>query len=202
MCTFILILARKSPFTLEKGRGTDSSHTSWTKQTVRRWTGLRIAGCWPGTPDRHSAVWLVRRGGCFGGGLCHRFDREGPAQLLVENSNVIVALPDTLEASDELAADYLCKECATLFVDEAHHLAAQTWQRVRDRFAGKKVVQFTATPFTPVLPATGSVVQDFVWGLWEGLITAFVSCLLRTYWVRFTARRWIFRVDWTQRNPW
>jgi superfamily II DNA or RNA helicase len=69
------------------------------------------------------------------------------AQLLVANSNVIVTLPATLEACDGVAAEYLCNECAALFVDEAHHVAAQTWQRVRDRFIGKKVVQFTATPF-------------------------------------------------------
>ncbi len=69
------------------------------------------------------------------------------AELLIARANVIVALPDTLEASDDAAAQYICKECATLFVDEAHHIAADTWQRIRDRFAGKKVVQFTATPF-------------------------------------------------------
>jgi len=69
------------------------------------------------------------------------------AQLLIARANVIVALPDTLEASDDAAAQYIYKECTTLFVDEAHHIAADTWQRIRDRFTGKKVVQFTATPF-------------------------------------------------------
>ena len=34
-----------------------------------------------------------------------------------------------------------------LFVDEAHHVAARTWTQVRDEFATKPVVQFTATPF-------------------------------------------------------
>lgn len=69
------------------------------------------------------------------------------AKLLLAKSNVIVALSNTLEASDEAAYKYLCQECSTLFVDEAHHIKAKTWQRVRDQFDGKKVVQFTATPY-------------------------------------------------------
>lgn len=69
------------------------------------------------------------------------------AQLLVANANVIVALPDTLEASEGLAVQYLYRECTALFVDEAHHITAQTWHRVRDQFTGKMVIQFTATPF-------------------------------------------------------
>jgi len=69
------------------------------------------------------------------------------AKHLLANANVMVALPQTLEASDKGAAFYLCKECSTLFVDEAHHIKAQTWESVRDRFVGKQVVQFTATPF-------------------------------------------------------
>jgi superfamily II DNA or RNA helicase len=69
------------------------------------------------------------------------------AHDVVGESNVIVALPDTLEACDAAAAHYLFDQCSALFVDEAHHIAAQTWKRTRDRFVGKKVVQFTATPF-------------------------------------------------------
>ena len=69
------------------------------------------------------------------------------AEQLVSDSNVIVALPNTLEASDPSAATYLCKQCEELFVDEAHHVSAATWLKIRDRFVGKKVTQFTATPF-------------------------------------------------------
>jgi hypothetical protein len=41
----------------------------------------------------------------------------------------------------------LVDACSHLFVDEAHHLGAATWQQIQDEFAGKPVVQFTATPF-------------------------------------------------------
>ncbi|HEV7258539.1 MAG TPA: DEAD/DEAH box helicase family protein [Bosea sp. (in: a-proteobacteria)] len=35
----------------------------------------------------------------------------------------------------------------TLFVDEAHHVAADTWSAFRKHFKNHRVVQFTATPF-------------------------------------------------------
>lgn len=37
--------------------------------------------------------------------------------------------------------------CSHLFVDEAHHVRAPTWERIRTAFTGKGVLQFTATPF-------------------------------------------------------
>ena len=35
----------------------------------------------------------------------------------------------------------------TLFVDEAHHVAARTWSEFREHFDDRRVMQFTATPF-------------------------------------------------------
>lgn len=35
----------------------------------------------------------------------------------------------------------------SLFVDEAHHIPSETWSEFRSHFAGKRIVQFTATPF-------------------------------------------------------
>lgn len=69
------------------------------------------------------------------------------AQELLEKSNVIVTLPNTLEASHAEAAKLLCDGCSDLFVDEAHHISAPTWKKVKDRFRNNRVVQFTATPF-------------------------------------------------------
>ncbi len=71
------------------------------------------------------------------------------AKALIENSNVIVTLPNTLEASDEEAVALLADKCSDLILDEAHHVTASTWQRVRARFAKKRILQFTATPFSP-----------------------------------------------------
>lgn len=69
------------------------------------------------------------------------------ARQLLSESNVIVALPNTLEASNASAVEYLCDQCEELFVDEAHHVSATMWRKVTNRFVDKKIVQFTATPF-------------------------------------------------------
>lgn len=71
----------------------------------------------------------------------------GEAENLLKNANIIVALPNSLEASDRDAIAALAAGCSHLFVDEAHHITARTWRSVRDRFSGGKVIQFTATPF-------------------------------------------------------
>jgi superfamily II DNA or RNA helicase len=37
--------------------------------------------------------------------------------------------------------------CPFLFIDEAHHVAAATWQRLKKKFEKQYILQFTATPF-------------------------------------------------------
>jgi len=84
------------------------------------------------------------------------------ATQIVNESNVIIALPNTLEASNPEASRVLCDSCSMLFIDEAHHLGAATWQKVRDRFLQKKVVQFTATPFrNDRKPIGGKVIFNY-----------------------------------------
>lgn len=69
------------------------------------------------------------------------------AETLLLHSNVIIATASVLNASDDEAVDKLCAGITDLFVDEAHHVSASSWTKIRDRFEGKRVVQFTATPF-------------------------------------------------------
>lgn len=69
------------------------------------------------------------------------------AEALLLHSNVIVATASVLNASDDEAVDRLCAGITDLFIDEAHHVSASTWTKIRDRFEGKRIVQFTATPF-------------------------------------------------------
>jgi superfamily II DNA or RNA helicase len=65
----------------------------------------------------------------------------------VDLSDVIVATPNSLNACSEEARSYLVAASSAVFFDEAHHVRAQTWSVIRDRFAGRPIVQFTATPF-------------------------------------------------------
>ena len=69
------------------------------------------------------------------------------AKEIIEKSNVVVTLPDTLSASDPEGVKYLLDHCTDLFVDEAHHITAPKWSAIRDKFGGSRIAQFTATPF-------------------------------------------------------
>jgi superfamily II DNA or RNA helicase len=63
-------------------------------------------------------------------------------------ANVIVATPNVLQREEgSEKVDVLCGNCSHLFVDEAHHVSAKSWAAIRDRFLGRPVIQFTATPF-------------------------------------------------------
>ena len=81
------------------------------------------------------------------GRVQHGFAQQENAAAFAEACNVIVATPQSLGASDPEALATLLQACSHLFVDEAHHVAARSWSDTRDAFAGKEIVQFTATPF-------------------------------------------------------
>ncbi|MFD1545027.1 DEAD/DEAH box helicase [Nonomuraea guangzhouensis] len=69
------------------------------------------------------------------------------ARRFAEHCNVIVATTSVLQHFSPQARDALMDACSHMFIDEAHHVAAPTWRHIRDQFAGKHIVQFTATPF-------------------------------------------------------
>jgi superfamily II DNA or RNA helicase len=66
---------------------------------------------------------------------------------LIGSCNVVVSTASAFSGCTEVARDRLIELCDTLYIDEAHHVAARTWKSVAELFAGKAVVQFTATPF-------------------------------------------------------
>ena len=66
---------------------------------------------------------------------------------LTSNINVIIATPHILRVIDEVLRNDLFMSMNYLFVDEAHHVAARTWDDIKNAFQGKKTIQFTATPF-------------------------------------------------------
>ncbi len=76
-------------------------------------------------------------------GICS----EGAARSIIEKSNIIVALPQSLSASTADALRVLTENCTDLIVDEAHHIPAAQWSKVREMFSAKRITQFTATPF-------------------------------------------------------
>ncbi len=74
---------------------------------------------------------------------------NSPEQIdrMVGAANVIVSTAPALMNCSPKARARLREWCDRLFVDEAHHVAARTWQSVKELFPRAGVAQFTATPF-------------------------------------------------------
>lgn len=79
--------------------------------------------------------------------LKKRFKSPTEVDELVLGCNVLVTTAAALDGLDQMTLDRLVKHVDQLFIDEAHHVVARTWATVVSAFAGKRVVQFTATPF-------------------------------------------------------
>ncbi|OHB55824.1 MAG: hypothetical protein A2Y12_15545 [Planctomycetes bacterium GWF2_42_9] len=61
--------------------------------------------------------------------------------------NVIVTTMHILSGMAVELQAKLAKGCSHVFIDEAHHIKAESWSTVVTQFPKQKVVQFTATPF-------------------------------------------------------
>lgn len=62
-------------------------------------------------------------------------------------AQVIVTTSATAGGCDALTQQRIAHHCDCLFIDEAHHAEAPTWSRFKERFAARRILQFTATPF-------------------------------------------------------
>jgi superfamily II DNA or RNA helicase len=77
-------------------------------------------------------------------------------------ANIIVATPQALQLFDEAALGVLVKMCSHLMIDEAHHVAATSWNRIKIAFRGKPCIQFTATPFREDgLALAGKIIYNY-----------------------------------------
>ena len=68
-------------------------------------------------------------------------------EVFCKACNVIVTTMPLLSNFSELDQKLLATYCDCLFIDEAHHVKATTLSRLREQFAGKPILQFTATPY-------------------------------------------------------
>lgn len=81
-------------------------------------------------------------------GVITRRPRRRDDLDLFEMCNVVVATMSALgQGTATQFGQDIAHRVSALIVDEAHHVAARTWLTFRDRFVGRKVLQFTATPF-------------------------------------------------------
>ena len=59
----------------------------------------------------------------------------------------------------------LCEGCDYLFVDEAHHISAKKLNEIKEQFKGKRVLQFTATPFRNDTESLGAkIIYNYTMG--------------------------------------
>lgn len=61
--------------------------------------------------------------------------------------NVVVTTMDILHRCAEPALQRMVDLCSHVFIDEAHHISAPTWNEVKQAFSIRRILQFTATPF-------------------------------------------------------
>jgi superfamily II DNA or RNA helicase len=81
-------------------------------------------------------------------GVLHSgFENEAEIRTFCDCCNVIVTTMPLLGTFSDLDQKVLASCCSHLFIDEAHHVKATTWNRLRARFDGKPILQFTATPY-------------------------------------------------------
>jgi superfamily II DNA or RNA helicase len=64
-----------------------------------------------------------------------------------ERCNVVVMTSSIAGSCSEDIQERMAFHCSHLFIDEAHHIAAPTWQAFKKKFADQLILQFTATPF-------------------------------------------------------
>ncbi|WP_458117434.1 DEAD/DEAH box helicase [Bacillus sp. PK6-026] len=65
----------------------------------------------------------------------------------LEEANIVVSTPSMIKKMPSPVLDTLVEKVEVVIFDEAHHIVAPDWGTVREKFSGKKILQFTATPF-------------------------------------------------------
>lgn len=81
------------------------------------------------------------------GFLEHRPKSADEAEDFVRRCNVVVTTASVLGQSAGEVTTRIASLCSHLIVDEAHHVAAPTWDHIRATFKAKRILQFTATPY-------------------------------------------------------
>jgi superfamily II DNA or RNA helicase len=76
-----------------------------------------------------------------------KFESAKEMKVFCDGCNVMITTMPLLSSFNDAWQTELASYCSHLFIDEAHHVRAVTWSRLRDHFIGKPILQFTATPY-------------------------------------------------------
>lgn len=81
------------------------------------------------------------------GVLCENFKSTDELLRFIVQCNVIVTTMDLISNGSNELQGALAQNVSHIFIDEAHHVKAPTWQHFRSLCPKEKIIQFTATPF-------------------------------------------------------
>lgn len=81
---------------------------------------------------------------CF---LEHKPRNPAEVDEIFTQCNVVVTTMAVAGQCTEAVQKRMAELCSNLFIDEAHHISARTWEAFRKQFLHRNIVQFTATPF-------------------------------------------------------
>ncbi|MGV7116660.1 DEAD/DEAH box helicase [Paenibacillus kyungheensis] len=65
----------------------------------------------------------------------------------LEEANIVVSTPGMIKKMPASIWEKFIQKLEVVIFDEAHHLASPDWGAVKEMVSGKKILQFTATPF-------------------------------------------------------
>lgn len=79
--------------------------------------------------------------------LKQNFQNLYDLNTFINNSNVVVTTMSILTRNGSEFLTEISESFDYVFFDEAHHIEANSWKKVRSFFDEKQILQFTATPF-------------------------------------------------------
>ncbi|MDY0042920.1 MAG: DEAD/DEAH box helicase family protein, partial [Desulforhabdus sp.] len=96
------------------------------------------------------------------GVLEHELRGHGDLEIF-DRCNVVVAVVNSVAGGNSVPfIEDIAERCSHLFFDEAHHVPAASWARLKEAFKRRKVLQFTATPFREDRsPIGGKVIYNY-----------------------------------------
>jgi len=97
--------------------------------------------------------------------LRHKPKQTTDVDVLFEKCNVIVTTMAIAGNCSGSIQERMAFWCSNLFIDEAHHIGAPTWNGFKQKFEKQRIVQFTATPFrNDGRPVGGKIIFNYPLG--------------------------------------
>ncbi|MEZ4901768.1 MAG: DEAD/DEAH box helicase family protein [Spirosomataceae bacterium] len=105
--------------------------------------------------DKFITLGLLKQFGIIGnnslypavGIIKNKFGNTEEITNFLEKCNVVITTMSWLTNQDAEIQILFSKSFSHVFIDEAHHVKASSWNELRNRFDNEKIIQFTATPF-------------------------------------------------------